>query len=78
METEEDTYVIIGDDLVRKKGNHLEKREKLGLTCTPKGQFKLRTPPHEPTNALEKKHKITLNTLYDDVNELDFQMKGAN
>lgn len=46
--------VIIGDDPVRSKGNHLEQREKLGLTSAAKGQSKLRTPPHEPTNALEK------------------------
>ncbi|RDX86280.1 SNAP25-likeous protein SNAP33 [Mucuna pruriens] len=105
--------VIVGDDPVRSKGNHLEQREKLGLTTSaPKGQSKLRTPPQEPTNALEKvevekrkqddalsdlsdllgelkgmavdmgseieRHNKALNHLYDDVDELNFRMKGAN
>ncbi|CAK8563224.1 unnamed protein product [Lathyrus sativus] len=46
--------VIFGDDLIRRKGNHLEQRENLGLTSASKGQSKLRTPPQEPTAALEK------------------------
>ncbi|KAF7806237.1 SNAP25 homologous protein SNAP33-like [Senna tora] len=46
--------VIVGDDPVRRKGNHLEQREKLGLTSAPKGHSKARTPPPEPTNALQK------------------------
>ncbi|KAL2322090.1 hypothetical protein Fmac_026469 [Flemingia macrophylla] len=104
--------VIVGDDPVRRKGNHMEQREKLGLTSAPKGQPKLRTPPQEPTNALEKVevekrkqddalsnlsdmlgelkemavdmgseiewHNKALNHLYDDVDELNFRMKGAN
>ncbi|KAG4954407.1 hypothetical protein JHK87_040001 [Glycine soja] len=37
-----------------RKDNHLEQRDKLGLTSAPKGQSKLQTPPPEPTNALEK------------------------
>jgi len=39
---------------VRSKGNHLEQREKLGLTSAAKGQSKLQTLPQEPTTALEK------------------------
>ncbi|XP_027331756.1 SNAP25 homologous protein SNAP33-like [Abrus precatorius] len=105
--------VIVGDDPVRRNGNHLEQREKLGLTSAPpKGQSKLRNPPQEPTNALEKvevekvkqddalsdlsdllgelkemavdmgseieRHNKALNHLYDDVDELNFRMKGAN
>ncbi|XP_027331208.1 SNAP25 homologous protein SNAP33-like isoform X2 [Abrus precatorius] len=46
--------VIFGDDPVRRKGNHLEQREKLGLTSAPKGQSKSRTTLHDPTNTLEK------------------------
>ncbi|MED6206040.1 SNAP25 homologous protein snap33 [Stylosanthes scabra] len=46
--------VIFPDDPVRQKGNYLEQREKLGLNSAPKGQSNLRTPPPEPTNALEK------------------------
>lgn len=42
------------DDPVRRKGNHLEQREKLGLTSATKGQSKSRATPSEPTNALEK------------------------
>ncbi|BAT84245.1 hypothetical protein VIGAN_04156000 [Vigna angularis var. angularis] len=42
------------DDPVRKIGNHLEQREKLGLTSTTKGQSKSRAAPSESTNALEK------------------------
>ncbi|KAF7838509.1 SNAP25 homologous protein SNAP33-like [Senna tora] len=46
--------IILGDDHVRTKGNHLEQREKLGLTSAPRGHSKARMPPLEPTNALEK------------------------
>ncbi|OIV99980.1 hypothetical protein TanjilG_26318 [Lupinus angustifolius] len=46
--------VIFGDDPVRSKGNHLEQREKLGLTSAHKTQAMQRTAPQEPTNALEK------------------------
>lgn len=46
--------VIVGDDPVRRKGSHLEQREKLGLSSAPRGQSKSRTPPPEPTNALQK------------------------
>lgn len=42
------------DDPVRRKGNHLEQREKLGLTSAPKGQSKSRPTLSEPSNALEK------------------------
>nr|XP_043635785.1 SNAP25 homologous protein SNAP33-like [Erigeron canadensis] len=43
------------DDPAQRKGAHLEQREKLGLTTTPtKGQWHSRTPPPEPTNAMQK------------------------
>jgi len=42
------------DDPVRRKGNHLEQREKLGLTSATKGQSKSRAAPSESTNAIEK------------------------
>ncbi|GAU24647.1 hypothetical protein TSUD_208730 [Trifolium subterraneum] len=104
--------VIFGDDPVRRKGNHLEQREKLGLTSASKGQSKLRTPPQEPTAALQKvefekekqddalsnlsdllgelkdmavdmgseieRHNKALSHLEDDVDELNFRVKGAN
>lgn len=41
-------------DAVQTKGNHLEQREKLGLTSATKQQSTARTPLHEPTEALQK------------------------
>lgn len=104
--------VIFGDDAVRRKGNHLEQREKLGLTSASEGQSRLRTPPQEPTDALTKvefekgkqddalsnlsdllgelkdmavdmgseieRHNKALGHLDDDVDELNFRVKGAN
>ncbi|GJZ61083.1 SNAP25 homologous protein SNAP33-like protein [Tanacetum coccineum] len=47
--------VIMRDDPALRKGSHLEQREKLGLTTTPaKGAHHSRTPPPEPTNAMQK------------------------
>ncbi|KOM37758.1 hypothetical protein LR48_Vigan03g114000 [Vigna angularis] len=46
--------VVFGNCIWRKIGNHLEQREKLGLTSTTKGQSKSRAAPSESTNALEK------------------------
>ncbi|CAA3014799.1 SNAP25 homologous SNAP33-like [Olea europaea subsp. europaea] len=45
--------VITRDDPVHRKGNHLEQRERLGLTSSSK-ERPSRTPPPEPTNALQK------------------------
>ncbi|KAI4335930.1 hypothetical protein L6164_014525 [Bauhinia variegata] len=106
--------VIVGDDPVRKKGSHLEQREKLGLTSSPapRGQSSAPTPTSEPTNALEKvevekrkqddslsdlsnllgelkdmavdmgseidRHNKALDPLDNDVEELNYRMKGAN
>ncbi|CAI8584472.1 unnamed protein product [Vicia faba] len=104
--------VIFRDDPVRRKGNHLEQRENLGLTSASKEKSKLRTPPQEPTAALEKvefekgkqddalsnlsdllgelkdiavdmgseieRHNKALSHLDDDVDELNFRVKGAN
>uniref|UniRef100_A0A5B6ZCQ0 t-SNARE coiled-coil homology domain-containing protein n=1 Tax=Davidia involucrata TaxID=16924 RepID=A0A5B6ZCQ0_DAVIN len=47
--------VITRDDPAQRMGgNHLEQREKLGLAPAPKGRSNTRTPPPEPTNALQK------------------------
>ncbi|KAL6973427.1 SNAP25 synaptosomal-associated protein, partial [Sarracenia purpurea var. burkii] len=46
--------VITRDDPVHRRGNHLEQRERLGLGPNAKGQSNKRTPPPEPTNALQK------------------------
>lgn len=44
----------VSDDPVQRRGNHLEQREKLGLNSAPKARSSSRTPPPEPTNALQK------------------------
>ncbi|XP_003627345.2 SNAP25 homologous protein SNAP33 [Medicago truncatula] len=104
--------VIFGDDAVRRKVSHLKQREKLGLPSASKGQSRLRTPPQEPTVALEKvefekgnqddalsnlsdllgevkdmavhmgseieRQNKALSHFEDDVDELNFRLKGAN
>ncbi|KAL3838994.1 hypothetical protein ACJIZ3_023585 [Penstemon smallii] len=104
--------VITRDDPVQRKGNHLEQRQKLGLTSTSKEQSQSRTPPHEPTNMLQKvevekvkqddaftdlsnilgelkdmaidmgseidRQNKALDHVEDDVEELNFRVKGAN
>ncbi|XP_009761175.1 SNAP25 homologous protein SNAP33 [Nicotiana sylvestris] len=104
--------VITRDDPVQRKGNHLEQREKLGLSSAPKGRSSSRTPPPEPTNALQHievekakqddalsdlsnllgelkdmaldmgseigRQNKALDHLQDDVDELNFRVKGAN
>ncbi|KVH98481.1 Target SNARE coiled-coil domain-containing protein [Cynara cardunculus var. scolymus] len=101
------------DDPALRKGAHLEQREKLGLTTTPtKGQRHSKTPPSEPTNAMQKveyeksqqddalsdlsnilgelkemavdmgseieRQNKALDPLQDDVDELNFRVRGAN
>lgn len=46
--------MITRDDSFIRRGNHLEQRDRLGLGHVPKGRNKSRTPPPEPTNALQK------------------------
>ncbi|CAO2818528.1 unnamed protein product [Amaranthus hypochondriacus] len=46
--------IMLRDDPVWSKGNHLEQRERLGLSSVPNGRSKSRTPPPEPTNATQK------------------------
>ncbi|KAH0703509.1 SNAP25 homologous protein SNAP33-like [Solanum tuberosum] len=104
--------VITRDDPIQRRGNHLEQREKLGLSSAPKERSSSRTPPQEPTNALQKvevehakqddalsdlsnllgelKHMAidmgseierqnkSLDHFQDDVDELNFRVKGAN
>ncbi|XP_030531609.1 SNAP25 homologous protein SNAP33-like isoform X2 [Rhodamnia argentea] len=48
------TGPLITRDAVPTKGDHLEQREKLGLTSVTKQQSNKRTPLHEPTDALQK------------------------
>lgn len=103
----------IRDDPDRRKGNHLEQREKLGLTTTPnKGATRSRTPPSEASDAMQKveyekgkqddglsdlsdilgelkemavdmgseieRQNKALNPLQDDIEEINFRVKGAN
>lgn len=70
--------VIFGDDPVRRKGNHMEQREKLGLTSAPKGQSKTRKPLSEPTNALERVEveKGKQDDALSDLSDLLGELKG--
>ncbi|KAK4395858.1 SNAP25 homologous protein SNAP33 [Sesamum angolense] len=45
--------IITRDDPVQRRGNHLEQRERLGLSSS-KERSHTRTPPPEPTDALQK------------------------
>ncbi|KAL1541675.1 Helical region found in SNAREs [Salvia divinorum] len=46
--------VITRDDLVQRKSNHLEQRERLGLTSASKECTRTRTPTPEPASAMQK------------------------
>ncbi|KAL5544574.1 hypothetical protein UlMin_008358 [Ulmus minor] len=103
--------VIVGGDEVRRKGNHMEQREKLGLTPIPKGRSKTQTMHPEPTDTYQKvevenakqddalsdlsnilgelkdmavdmgteieRHNKALGHMQDDVEELDYRVRGA-
>lgn len=97
----------------RRKGNHLEQREKLGITTTPnKGPLRSRDPLPESADAMQKveyekekqddglselsnilgelkemavdmgseieRQDKALNPLQDDVDEINFRVRGAN
>lgn len=104
--------VIMRDDPDQTRGNHLEQRERLGLTRAFKGHSNARTLPPEPVNALQKvevekakqddslsdlsnllgelkvmaidmgseieRHNKALNPIQDDVDELNFRVRGAS
>lgn len=69
--------VILRDDPVRSKGNHLEQREKLGLAPLPNGRPKSQTPPPEPTNALQKVEveKVKQDDALSDLSDLLGELK---
>ncbi|XP_065878219.1 SNAP25 homologous protein SNAP33-like [Euphorbia lathyris] len=46
--------VITRDDSPKRRGNHLEQREKLGLNPAPKAISRTRTPPPESADAFQK------------------------
>lgn len=53
---------LLTDDPDRRKGNHLEQREKLGLTTTPnKGASRSRVPLPESADAMQKV-EVSFNT----------------
>lgn len=68
--------VITRDDPVSRKINHLEQKEKLGLSSAPNGRPKSQTPPPETTDAYQKvehesaKQDDALNDLSDLLGEL--------
>ncbi|GAB2270066.1 Helical region found in SNAREs [Dionaea muscipula] len=68
--------VYIRDDPATRSGAHLAQREKLGLAAAPDRQSRSRTPPSEPTNALQKvevekaKQDDSLSQLSDMLGEL--------
>ncbi|KAJ4841436.1 hypothetical protein Tsubulata_009077 [Turnera subulata] len=104
--------VITRDDSPKRRGNHLEQREKLGLNRAPRGRASTRTPPPETTDAFQKveiektkqddalsdlsdilgelknmavdmgteidRHTKALDYLQDDVDELNYRVRGAN
>ncbi|KAK9276873.1 hypothetical protein L1049_006410 [Liquidambar formosana] len=103
---------ITTDNLSKRSEHNLEQRQKLGLAPVPKGRSTTRTPPPEPTNALQKvevekakqddalsdlsnilgelkymasdmgnelgRQNKALDHLYDDMDELNSRVKGAN
>ncbi|XP_057805057.1 SNAP25 homologous protein SNAP33 isoform X2 [Salvia miltiorrhiza] len=104
--------VITRDDPVQRNGNHLEQRERLGLTSASKEHTRTRTPPPEPASAMQKvevekvkqddafsdlsnilgelkemamdmgseidRQNKAMDHVQDDVEELNFRVKGAN
>ncbi|KAM0937476.1 putative target SNARE coiled-coil domain-containing protein [Dioscorea sansibarensis] len=104
--------VLIRDDSFKRKGSHMDQREKLGLSSSPKGKINLRQYPTEPASALEKveiekakqddtlsglsnvldqlkemaldmgseieRQNKAIDNVHDDVEELNFRVKGAN
>ncbi|XP_058080828.1 SNAP25 homologous protein SNAP33-like [Magnolia sinica] len=46
--------VITRDDSFKRRGNHLEQRERLGLARSPKGKSNARQNPSAPSTALEQ------------------------
>ncbi|KAG5536515.1 hypothetical protein RHGRI_024074 [Rhododendron griersonianum] len=85
---------IFADEPAQRRGDQLEQPEKLGLTTAPKGRSNTRTPPPEPTTALQKVEELkymavdmgseidrqspALDRMMGDVDELNSRVKGAN
>lgn len=69
--------IMLRDDPVWSKGSHLEQKERLGLTSTKNGRSKSRTPPPEPTNALQKveAEKVKQDDALSDLSDLLGELK---
>lgn len=64
------------DDPSRRTGNHLEQKEKLGLTSAAKGRSNALTTPSEPTDAFQKVEvRISFYQLSNDVLVFKYNMK---
>ncbi|KAK1296846.1 hypothetical protein QJS10_CPB15g01478 [Acorus calamus] len=104
--------VLTRDDSFKRRGNHLEQRERLGLPSSPKGRSNPRQYPSAPSSAMEKvqvekakqddafldlsnllgelksmavdmgseieRQNTALDHFQDDVEEIDYRVKGAN
>ncbi|KAL3637890.1 SNAP25 protein snap33 [Castilleja foliolosa] len=70
--------IIIKDDPVQRKGNHLEQRERLGLNSASKERSRTCTPPPEPTDALQKVEieKVKQDDALSDLSNLLGELKG--
>ncbi|KAH7528974.1 hypothetical protein FEM48_Zijuj05G0134400 [Ziziphus jujuba var. spinosa] len=69
--------VITRDDEVVRKGNHLEQREKLGLTPAPGGRSNTQKLTTEPTDALQKVEveKVKQDDAFSDLSNLLGELK---
>ncbi|KAL7114915.1 hypothetical protein ACP275_04G151000 [Erythranthe tilingii] len=72
--------VITRDDPVHRKGNHLEQREKLGLTSSTSHErsHTRKPPPIEPTNALQKVEveKLKQDDAFEDLSNILGDLKS--
>lgn len=69
---------ITSDNSSKKSENHREQREKLGIAPAPKGRSASRTPPPEPTNALQKVEveKAKQDDAFSDLSNILGDLKG--
>ncbi|GAV79205.1 SNARE domain-containing protein [Cephalotus follicularis] len=70
--------LITSDNSSKRGENRLEQREKLGLAPAPKGGSASRTPPPEPTNALQKVEveKVKQDDALSDLSNILGDLKG--
>jgi len=70
--------VITGVDSSRRRGSHLEQKEKLGLTSAPRGRSNTPNPPAEPTDAFQKVEveKVKQDDALNDISSILVELKG--